>query len=109
MIRDFKSFTSTKLKKSIKENSKESRREWMLWMFERAGKINKRNADFQLWQQHNHPIELTTNEMMDQRLAYIHNNPLEAGFVDNPSAWVWSSCSDYEKGIKGKLEINYIG
>ena len=27
---------------------------------------------------------------MDQRLTYIHNNPVEAGFVDEPWAWVWA-------------------
>ncbi len=29
-----------------------------------------------LWQQHSHPIELNTNERLDQRLDYIHNNPV---------------------------------
>ncbi|MTI19869.1 transposase, partial [Fulvivirga sp. RKSG066] len=58
--------------------------EWLLWMMERAGKKNIRNYGFQLWQQHNHPIQLDTNELMDQRLEYVHNNPCEAGFVDDP-------------------------
>lgn len=48
IIRDFKSYTSGALKKCIREHSKESRKEWMIWMFERAGKKNKRNLDFQL-------------------------------------------------------------
>ena len=33
--------------------------------------------------QHNHPIELSTNEMLDQRLDYTHNNTVVAGFVEN--------------------------
>jgi putative transposase len=86
VIRDYKSFTSGALKQSIKEHPKESRKEWMIWMFERAGKKNKRNQDFQLWQQHNHPIQLSTQEMIDQRLDYIHNNPMVGGFVDDPTA-----------------------
>jgi len=108
VIRDFKSYTSTKLKGSIKENAKESRREWLVWMFERAGKKNKRNLNFQLWQQHNHPIELSSNEMMDQRLEYIHNNPVEAGFIDDPAAWIWSSCSSYHGSMNGEIEICFI-
>ena len=108
VIRDFKSYTSNQLKKSIKQNQHESRREWLIWMFEKAGVKNKRNSSFQLWQQHNHPIELNSNELMDQRLEYVHNNPVEAGFVNDPNAWIWSSCQDYEKGIKGKLELAYI-
>ena len=109
VIRDLKSFTSTRLKKIIQEHPQESRKEWLMWMFERAGKKNKRNNSFQLWQQHNHPIELSSNEMMDQRLEYIHNNPVAAGFVNDPSAWEWSSCASYERGVSGKLVLEYIG
>ncbi|MCV9388649.1 transposase [Reichenbachiella ulvae] len=72
VIRDLKSFTSRQIKEILQDKAyAESRREWLLWMFERAGKKNKRNGDFQLWQQHNHPIELSTNEMIDQRLEYL--------------------------------------
>ncbi|TRX51580.1 transposase [Fulvivirga sp. M361] len=108
IIRDFKSFTSRQLRKCIETNPTESRRKWLLWMFERAGKKNKRNLDFQLWQQHNHPVELSTNEMMDQRLDYIHNNPMEAGFVDDLVAWEWSSCMSYERQVGGKLAIVFV-
>ncbi|MEM6526474.1 MAG: transposase [Bacteroidota bacterium] len=108
IIRDFKSYTSTQLKKSIEESPKESRESWLIWMFERAGKKNKRNSIFQLWQQHNHPIELNTNEIMNQRLNYVHNNPLEAGFVDDPNAWVWSSCAAYERNDASEIELVFI-
>lgn len=108
IIRDFKSFTSTSLKKVIAANVQESRREWLMWMFERAGRRNSRNGKFQLWQQNNHPVELSTNELMDQRLSYIHNNPVEAGHVDDPCAWIWSSCSSYERGDEGKIALIYI-
>ena len=40
LMRDFKGFTSRKMLKLIEENLQESRKEWMLWMFERAGKKN---------------------------------------------------------------------
>ena len=40
LIRDFKGFTSRKIVKLIEENSEESRKEWMLWMFERAATKN---------------------------------------------------------------------
>ena len=59
VIRDFKSFTSTKLKSCIKENSAESRREWLIWMFERAGKKNKRNSGFQLTDSNRHRLATT--------------------------------------------------
>ena len=40
LIRDFKGFTSRKMLKTIEENIQESRKELLLWMFEKAGKKN---------------------------------------------------------------------
>ena len=99
IMRDFKSHTSTQLRKAIKENPQESRREWMLWMMERAGKSNSNNRDFQFWQQHNHPIELFNKELMQQKLDYIHQNPIEAGFVYKPEEYTYSSARDYAGDI----------
>ena len=79
----------------------------MTWMMERTGKKNGNNHDWQLWQQHNQPIELNTNEMMDQRVEYLHMNPVEAGFVDEAEAWRFSSSRDYA-GRKGLLKICFI-
>ncbi|SHK95289.1 hypothetical protein SAMN04488028_1143 [Reichenbachiella agariperforans] len=69
--------------------------------------IHKRDGVFQLWRQHNHPIELSTNEMIDQRLDYIHYNPVEAWFVYKPEDWVWSSARQYAGKIS-ELAISYV-
>lgn len=45
---------------------------------------------------------------MEQRLDYIHFNPVEAGFVDDPKAWIWSSCNEYETGQIGLVKIEMI-
>ncbi|WP_317125748.1 transposase [Flammeovirga pectinis] len=68
ILRDFKKYTSEAIIKSIQENVVESRKEWMLWMFQRAGQKNARNKKFQFWQQHNHPILLDTSIKLRQRL-----------------------------------------
>ncbi|QQS50891.1 MAG: transposase [Bacteroidota bacterium] len=107
VVRDMKSFTSRKLKDAIKENKQESRREWMLWMMERAGRKNSNNNNFQFWQQHNKPIELSDNKIMDQKLDYLHNNPVVDGIVNNPEDYVYSSARDY-CGIKGLIDIELI-
>ena len=107
ILRDFKSFTSRSLKIAIQENPVESRKEWMLSMMEDAGTKNSNNNDFQFWQQDNHPIELWDNYMMEQKLEYIHMNPVAAGFVSSPEDYVYSSARDYA-GEKGLLEIILI-
>ena len=107
IMRDMKSFTSNQLKKAITENPRESRKEWLLWMMERAGKKNSNNNNFQFWQQHNKPIELTNNKIIQQKLDYIHNNPVEEGIVHRPEDYVYSSAKDY-CGEKGLLELLLI-
>ncbi|WP_339700541.1 transposase [uncultured Roseivirga sp.] len=107
IIRDLKSYTSRHIRKYMENNPQESRKEWMLWMMKRAGEKKSNNKDFQFWQQHNHPIELSTKEIMLQRLDYIHNNPVDAGFVDQPADWVFSSARDYEDQ-KGIIEISFL-
>lgn len=107
IMRDMKSHTSTQLRLAINNNIHESRKQWMLEIMVKTGLKNKNNNDFQFWQQHNHPILLDTNKIMQQKLDYIHNNPVKAGFVDNPDDYLYSSARDYA-GIKGLIEINFI-
>ena len=107
ILRDLKSHTSRKLREEINENPSESRKKWIVWMMERAGKQNNNNNDWQLWQQHNHPIELFNNEIMDQKLHYLHQNPVVAGFVSEPEHWKYSSANDYV-GDQGLLQISRI-
>jgi putative transposase len=44
-----------------------------------SAKSTKQNKEFMFWQKTNHPTELSTPEIFDQKVEYIHNNPVEAG------------------------------
>lgn len=107
MIRDFKRNTSKEIQKAIKENIQESRKDWILWMLERAEKKNSNVKNRQFWQQHNKPIELWSNEMIEQKIEYIHNNPVVSGFIINAYDWKYSSARSYAGEI-GKLKIDLI-
>ncbi len=96
LIRDFKGYTSRKIMQAIEENPKESRKEWLLWMFEKAGKKNVTVSKMQFWQQHNKPIELWTDKVILQKINYIHNNPVKSGFVTDPIDWKYSSARNYQ-------------
>jgi putative transposase len=104
ILRDVKRHTSKTIIKAISENMQESRREWMLWFFEREGKTNPNNEQYQFWQQGNHPIELWSEAVIDQKLDYIHNNPVVAGWVDEPEHYLYSSARDYS-GSKGLIDV----
>ena len=104
IMRDLKKFTAYKITGAIMENSQESRREWMFNLFKRAGERNSNNTNWQFWQQDNHPVELTDARMQEQKLNYIHENPVRAGFVYNPEDYVYSSATDY-CGSKGLIDL----
>jgi len=101
IMRDMKKYTSMQLIKAIRENEKESRKDWMVHLFQRAGRRNSNNTQFQFWQQDNHPIEIKDEQQCYSTIQYIHNNPVTAGWTKLPEQYPWSSATDYaeEKGL----------
>ena len=63
------------------------------------------NKVYQFWQQDNYPIELTTLEMMRQKLDYIHENPKRAGIVFEPEQYKHSSAYHYFEDKERLLPI----
>ena len=107
IMRDMKKFTSGMLPKAIQNNPAESRRDWLLNLMNNSGQKNCHNKIFQLWQQDNHPMELTTPKIMHQKLDYIHDNPVKAGFVEKPEDYLYSSARNYY-GMRGLIEIQLL-
>ncbi len=108
IVRDFKAHTSGKIHELLKSPifMQESRKEWMYKIMKSEGLRNSNNHDFQFWQQSNHPVELWSPPVFDQKLEYIHMNPVEAGFVETPEDWKYSSAVNYA-GKKGVIDILY--
>jgi REP element-mobilizing transposase RayT len=107
IIGEMKSFTSRMLRKAIADHPEESRREWITQLMEKAGLQNSNNTEWQLWQQHNHPIELYDREIFVQKLNYIHQNPVKAGFVEFEAEYLYSSARDFH-GKKGFIDLSYV-
>ncbi|HXI00724.1 MAG TPA: transposase [Sphingobacteriaceae bacterium] len=103
LLRDLKTHTSKAIQAEIENNLQESRKEWLLGLMKTAGSKNSNIKKRQFWQQHNKPIELWSPEVIDQKVEYIHLNPVVAGFVLEPHHWKYSSAIDYSGG-KGLLE-----
>ncbi len=101
ILRDYKTYTSKAVLKAIEENPQESRKEWLLPMFETS------KSTRQFWQPGNHPIELWSNKVIYQKLNYLHQNPVEEGIVFSPEQYVYSSATDYADG-KGLLDVIII-
>ena len=103
LLGDFKRYTSKAVVSAIKDNPGESRKEWLLEKFMQAGRKSSNVDKFQFWRHNNKPIELWSNKVIDEKINYIHNNPVEKGLVYYPEDYVYSSARDYS-GEKGLLE-----
>jgi hypothetical protein len=43
----------------------------------------------------------------EEKLNYIHNNPVKRGLVDEPDQWRWSSYRSYAHQDPGLVRINF--
>ncbi len=97
LLGHFKSFTAKQILEMIEVNQQESRKEWMIHMFKYFGKGNSQNKEFQLWQNGNFPIELYSTEVIQQKLKYLHNNPVKGGMVANAEDYLYTSANENSK------------
>ena len=103
LLGDFKRFTSKAIVKAIKENPRESRKEFLLNQFKDAANNSSNVNNYQFWRHDNKPIELLSNKVIQEKINYIHQNPVEAGLVFRAENYMYSSAIDYAEGI-GLLE-----
>lgn len=102
LLRDFKKFTSKQFIQNLK-NIPESRKEWLLDKFSFEAKRSGRADKYKIWKDSNHSVNLTHLDVM-QKINYVHNNPVSAGFVEHPEHYLYSSSRDYAGG-KGLVDV----
>jgi REP element-mobilizing transposase RayT len=95
VVRDFKKYTAKQIFEIIETSNKESRKEWLEMIFKYHAKFNKRAVKKQFWTHENHAVELNTNEMIESRINYIHENPVRAGWVANAEDYLYCSARNY--------------
>lgn len=76
-------------------------------VFEYHAKHNKIAKGIQLWTHENHEVELSSNNMIDSHLDYIHENPVRAGWLEKEGDYMYSSAGNYS-GLSSLLEIDFI-
>ena len=103
ILGDFKRFTSRAVVKSIQENPRESRKEFLLLTFKKAAEKSSNVRNCQFWRHDNKPIELWSNSVIQEKINYIHQNPVVEGLVYKAENYVYSSASDYA-GEQGLLD-----
>ncbi len=99
-IARLKSWTAKKLIQYLAENNVRQ----ILDQLAFYKKAHKNDRAYQFWQEGVHPELIQGEEMMRQKIDYIHQNPVKRGYVDKAEHWRYSSARDYV-GVPGLLEV----
>jgi len=102
-IGHFKSYTARVIIDFLKENHYHD----MLKELAFLKKEHKRDQTYQVWQEGSHPQMIVDEKMLEQKMNYMHCNPVQKGYVEDPEHWRYSSYRDY-LGQKGLLPITMI-
>jgi REP element-mobilizing transposase RayT len=105
-IRDIKKFTSKKIIETI-QTIPESRSDWMLNQFSFNARQHSRNKTYQVWTHENHSVYLYGPKFIQEKIDYLHNNPVRAGLVEKPEDYLYSSAR-YYAGMDCLLPVSGI-
>jgi REP element-mobilizing transposase RayT len=101
VLRDLKSFTAREILRQLAAEG----REWLLNQLRYYRLAHKPN-EFQVWQEGSHPQAIMTDETMQQKLTYLHNNPVKRGLVSAPEHWRYSSAQEWLPGVSPVLRCD---
>src|SRR5439155_13342157 len=100
-IGDFKSFTARRIIDYLEAKQVRT----LLKLLRLLKSRHKVDRTYQLWQEGSHPQQIDNQEMMLQKLEYMHRNPVERGYVDDPIHWRHSSARNYA-GLPGLFPVS---
>jgi REP element-mobilizing transposase RayT len=99
-VQRFKSYTARRIIDHLKDHNVSTLLRW----FQMLKADWKGESEYQLWEQGSHPQEIETDDMMEQKLDYLHMNPVKRGYVDDPTHWRYSSARNYA-GMEGLIPV----
>ena len=105
ILRDYKRFTSNRISVLLRESNNKR----LLNYFSTAEKEITRGDECTIWQRGSRPSGLITKKFFQQKLNYIHLNPVRKGYVLAPEHWKYSSARNYILNDQSILEIDLIG
>jgi putative transposase len=93
VMQSFKSFTAKQLLDLLKRRAAHT----LLRGLQALKLDHKTESEYQVWQEGSHPEQIQNEEIMRQKLEYVHNNPVARGYVDDPLHWRYSSARNYAR------------
>ena len=93
---DFLKYTSQNIIKDLSFDNPE-----LLGKF----KVDAKDRKYQIWERNPLNIELYTEKVFEQKLNYLHYNPVKAGLCETPESYYYSSANFY---IMGKDDFGFL-
>jgi REP element-mobilizing transposase RayT len=97
VIRDLKKFTAREIARKLEEDGRNT---WLSAMRRAAG-----GGGVKVWDEAFHPEQIHSKPFLEQKLAYLHNNPSRAGYVSDPCEWKHSSAGLYYRDSQPLVPI----
>ena len=89
--RDFLRFTGQQILKHLRnENSP---------LLQRL-RVDAKDRKHQVWERNSLVVHLWSREVFNQKLEYIHDNPVKAGLCNLPEEYKYSSAQYYEENVR---------
>ena len=89
-IGSFKRITSRKITSELEKANNER-----LLSVLKKGALLEPTSDSRVWEYRFDSFVITNEDTLRQKIEYIHNNPVKAGLVSEPTEWRYSSAGNY--------------
>ena len=87
--RDFLKFTGQQIKFDLLKSNP---------LFLASFRVGAKDREYQFWERNSLGIDLRTRAVFEQKLGYIHQNPVKAGLCQLPEEYHYSSAAFYQTG-----------
>ena len=103
-IKGFKSYTTKEIKKLLQNDNRK-----YLFKLLKDSKINRNRQKFQIWESKNWPELVESEGFFNQKINYIHENPVIKGYVDKEEDWLYSSARNYILDDHSVIKVDIEG
>jgi len=101
VMRDLKKYTARIV---VQKLESEGRNTWLTAMRRASG----HESGTRVWDESFHPEQVHSEPFFQQKLDYLHNNPVRAGYVNDPCEWKYSSAAFYYRNDQTAVPIEPI-
>jgi putative transposase len=106
VLRDFKRHSSRQISSTARLLGERG----YLSAFSTARKLGRKadRSTFKVWQDGFHPEAIYSNAFAEQKINYIHQNPVRAGFAKTILDWAYTSAHAYYSNVQEHVSIDLL-